>query len=478
MEDLQQKSIDATKTSTYTESYTDSNPAKNNILDSGASISDEKINVSPQLFAYYKNNQIPINYYIKTMDMNAGAMTFDQSTIKADGISWQKAEIYLNTVNYGTSNYIDSIVMNLNVFSQMINSGFNISPIWLYPITEFDYYQNKYFPSESVFSGRRPGEALLNPFLSPLSTTGINYYTDLTSGQTSDSPRSLTYSFMNPQNIIDIPENYQLIPSIYDKYQYYISDSGSIAGISAFYDQYLTVNKIYVKIANQISNVLPSNSSSLILYYNDANGKLSSSLVNGPFLFDNNGISVFYFLDGKWGNTSGLNFSASVKNSASTGLTTGGWLPPRIQNNGQIQSNQLFTSLTGLKLIVPYTSSYSSTNLDDSRLHVVEISPRLEIDVTDYLESYSFDKELDRGDTSANFPMGYITSNNGSIKLNNFPVIYNNQAFTIFENKSPQSTFYDLLRQGVKFTGYFWSPPIQRKLYRTDSCLHLICRYI
>ena len=76
--------------------------------------------------------------------MNAGAMTFDQSTIKADGVSWQKAEIYLNTVNYGTSNYIDSIVMNLNVFSQMINSGFNISPIWLYPITEFDYYQNKY----------------------------------------------------------------------------------------------------------------------------------------------------------------------------------------------------------------------------------------------------------------------------------------------------------------------------------------------
>jgi len=417
----------------------------------------EKIFLTPLVNLYNDSYLLNHDSYVRYIDINGGASIYDDSTIKLDGLSWQKIEVFF------TNNSIPFNIINLqlNAFALFSNPTFNITPMWIYPITEFEYTNSKLFPLESVFSGRRPGEALLNPFISTLNSRGLNYYTDQSA--VSNPIRNLTYTFMNPNNVWNIDNNMQIVPSYFDKYQYYISDSDTYpySVVQAKYDQYLNLNKIYIKINTQLTTIKDSNSSSLTLYFNTANGTASSLYIPGPFKFDNNGISVFYYKNSQWINGSGSAFSASVSFAANLGSTTsGGWLPPNIANNGQIATNQIFVNLTGIKLALNYTKTSAAANLttDDQRLHLVEVSPRLEVDLTDYIESYTFNKELDRGDTSANFPLGYITSNNGNIVINNFPVYYNNAPFTIFENKSPQSTFYDLMRQGVKFTGYLYSP--------------------
>jgi len=405
------------------------------------------------------SNPVDSEYYVKISDISGGEPSNINSTVLVDGIEWKKIEVYF--INKGTSG-TKTINLSLNINSPIQNRSIYVTPLWIYPITEFDYFNNNLFPAESVFSARRPGEALLNPFLNS-TKTNVNMYDESYVNGGNSNGRGVSYSFMSPQTIFDKPGFINIVPSTYNKYKYYVSESkdvlnNELMGISAFYDQYLNINKIIIK-SNPAITTINSNSGSVVLYYNKTNGTSSSYYIAGPFNFDTNGISIFYYDDGTWKNKSGLEFSNLVAQSASANNTSGGgWLPPAIQNNGQLPTNSIFNNLTGI-CFVAATSLVSNGDDTDKRLHLVEISPRLEIDITNYVENYSLTKELDRSETNANFPIGYLSSNNGSIRVNNFPVIYNEKPLTIFEDRNVQSTFYDLLKQGVKFTGYFWGNP-------------------
>jgi hypothetical protein len=426
-------------------------------------------------------NLIDFNYKLKTTDPTGGNEFDNAKSVQLDGMDWQKIEVYFTSNNNFT---FKTISLQLNVNSFFLAPNIQVGPAWLYEISESDYINSKYFPLDSVFSGKRPGEALLNPFIDTYeNSASFNYYremsiNDLLNGQYS-SMRKNTYSYMNVSNVYEKTTDglgyFQMIPASSDKYKYYISDiSSADKGISAYYDQYISINKVYLKINDVFS--YPSttaNSSSFVIYYNvqsgTASGTASAVVLPGPFSFDSNGISVFYYKDGNWLNSSGSAFSSSIKYAASANSTVaGGWLPPTINNNGQISTSQIFTQVTGLAFksaIVP-TNAFPDNAIfgaglpsdpEDTRLHIQEISPRLEIDITDFVQNYNISKELSNEDSGNNFPLGFITSNSGNLSINNFPVYYNNQPFSIFENKNSQSFLYDLLTQGVKFTGYFRS---------------------
>lgn len=445
--------------STYTASYIDKKSSIS-IFSSAPSLQQNCINLNTQIYLRTSaGTYIAYDYIVRTTDPNNGDFIDTEKTIQLDGIDWQKVEILFKNNNDSSFKYID---FNFSINSYFLEPFIQISPMWLYEISESDYYNSKYFPLDSVFVGKRPGEALLNPFTNTYDNSdGFNYYYDSYDGTAN---RKSTYSYMNISNVYERSTDgkgyFQIIPSEASKYKYYISDiSQDDKGISAYYDQYLSVNKIYFKINDIFTSYSnAANTSSLSIYFNKSDGTASSYLLTGPFSFDSNGISVFYYKDGNWINSSGSDFSASIKYAASANSTAnGGWLPPSIDNNGQVASAQILTQMTGLAFKCNFTNSGMFNNIDDNRLHIVEISPRLEIDITNYVESYSISKELSNEDSSNNFPLGFITSNSGDLTINNFPVYYNNKPFSIFENKNSQTLFYDLLTQGVKLTGYFTS---------------------
>ena len=444
--------------SAYTALYVDK--ASNvSIFSSAPGSQQNYIDFIPQIILNdASSNTIAYDYIIRSTDPNNGDFVDTDKTIKLDGVDWQKIEIIFNT----KESYFKSINFQFAINSYFLEPFVQISPMWLYEISESDYYNGKYFPLDSIFVGKRPGEALLNPFSNTYNNSdSFNYYYDSDNG---DLNRKSTYSYMNVSNVYERTTDgkgyFQIIPSLSNKYKYYISDiSQDDKGISAYYDQYLSVNKIYIKINDIFTNYSTvANTSSFNIYFNKSDGTASSYLLTGPFSFDTNGISVFYYKDGNWLNSSGSDFSSSIQYAASANSTTnGGWLPPKIKNNGQITSTQILTQMTGLAFKCNFTNSGMFDNVDDNRLHILEISPRLEIDITDYVESYSISKELFNEDSSNNFPLGFITSNSGELTINNFPVYYNNKPFSIFENKNNQTFLYDLLTQGVKLTSYFTS---------------------
>jgi len=441
-------------TTTYSDKATTIDPFANvNVIEQNIINFTPRISLKEEL-----DNLIPFRYDTYSSDINNGGLIEGEKTIRLDGIDWQKIEIYI---------YSQQDFKKIN-FDFMINSFFleptvQVSPMWIYEISESDYYNRKYFPLESIFSGKRPGEALLNPFINNFDNSdNFNYYRDVSSVDTAYSRRKLSYSFMNVSNIYEQATDqsgmFQIIPDRESKYKYYISDiSGDDKGISAYYDQYLSVNKIYIKTNNVFSQYSTAlNTSSFTIYFNKSDGTASSYLYTNALNFDSNGISVFYYKDNTWYNTSGSAFSACIQYAASVNSTAnGGWLPPTIGNNGQIDSAQILTQMTGLAFKYDTKSLMGET--EDNRLHLVEISPRLEIDITDYVESYNISKEMSNEDSGNDFPLGFITSNSGEIVINNFPVYYNNKPFSIFENRNSQTFLYDLLTQNVKFTGYFRS---------------------
>ena len=70
---------------------------------------------------------------------------------------------------------------------------------------------------------------------------------------------------------------------------------------------------------------------------------------------------------------------------------------------------------------------------DISRMQVVEISPRLEIDLSDYVEDVSITKQLDS--KSSSVPLSSLNSDDASIILSGIPVFTGADPIPLFSNQ-------------------------------------------
>jgi hypothetical protein len=98
------------------------------------------------------------------------------------------------------------------------------------------------------------------------------------------------------------------------------------------------------------------------------------------------------------------------------------------------------------------TSSPSLSLISDlKRMHVVEISPRLEVDLTDFVESASINKSLD-GSNSL-LPISSLNSNDAQITLSGIPAMIGSTIVPIFSSQSDQSStiLANMLRKNIKF---------------------------
>jgi len=88
---------------------------------------------------------------------------------------------------------------------------------------------------------------------------------------------------------------------------------------------------------------------------------------------------------------------------------------------------------------------------DLQRMHVVEISPRLEIDLTDFVESLSISKSLDG--SSELLPISSLNTNDAQITLSGIPAMAGSTIVPIFSSQSNQSStiLANMLRKNIKF---------------------------
>ena len=331
-----------------------------------------------------------------------------------------------------TSQAFDRIHLLFNASADYKNSSFYVDNIQVYSITEFDYLYNQQYPTDELFQSQRPGETLLNTNIASNDPQRyVNY------GLWNQAIKPCSFAIQNPMLIMNSLYPFrQYVPSIYDSFKYYISQPGiTTTGIQAQYDSYLSINKIVIKI---VKGFAAPTSTSVILTTNVGDTTISS------VIFSADGTAVIYY--------SGLSWSQTPWSS-----------PPKLTDTGQIQSS--FNNVKGIKLSVSGITIDSGILAADSAKYsnelnsiaVVEISPRLEVDLSPLITEISVTKELSQNKTGG-FPIGEISSNNANITISNFPVTYGGSAFTIFDNTSPESTFYNLMRQGVKFTCSYTSP--------------------
>jgi len=115
---------------------------------------------------------------------------------------------------------------------------------------------------------------------------------------------------------------------------------------------------------------------------------------------------------------------------------------PSFYLNGNEIIYREFTMIKGLRVVVE-TMNGPNTTFD-----LIELSPRLKSDITEYVTGFTFTKNLsnDRG-----LPVGALVASNGTLNLMNYDLAFAEQ--NVFEN-SFGSLVYNLLKPNVKFDFY------------------------
>jgi hypothetical protein len=363
--------------------------------------------------------------------------SIDQS-IYIDGVKYQKIELF-----FGSDESFDTVQFDIDFHGSYGYSSILISNFEVFPIDYWNFSNTEYFPIESIFNPHRPGEALLHPYL-PQKDKTIRSEQHITLSK----PTNLAFNAIDYVDTTIKPYS-QIRNSVFNTYKYYISESAinsaSRTKIRAQYHNYLDVNKIIIKANNggvssegNINNMKNVSGSITLI------GPNNSTLTTVPFAagdYNSNGILTLYY--------DGTSWSTSRSD----------WTPPKLTDSGILQN--VTSSVTGIiynattPKIITKNKKYSSQY---DRSHMVEISLRLELDLSDITIGIKCDKTIDDADSVAGFPFGFINSNRGSVNIHNIPVYKNTFAHTIFDNISDSATFSDLLREGTKFTVGLTSP--------------------
>lgn len=318
----------------------------------------------------------------------------------------------------------------------------SISPISIEETEELQIDRLKY-----VFNPNRPGDQILENNLISSSINPVSKYY-LISDKLDDTN---LYPELIPNLINPFNENiYFMAPHSYKVLDVISKEYYSGQNIFFEYASAVKTNQIYIKTQN-----------------------FDSSYVDEKTITPLKSVDVYISTDGSWSTTP--NYSGSISQTGcialqyngSTALWTEGIdnssLPQIDSSSGTISSTN-FVNIKGIHVIfkLKYSSEYIRSGYlnrslrlllsDIERLRVVEISPRLSIDLSNFLISTSQEVGLDGGDSIV--PVGKIAVGTGNIKLENLPRVNSSGSyFQIFDNNQ-FSPLNNLIKSDTKFTIY------------------------
>ena len=381
-----------------------------------------------KVITYVKSNtRLPviINTYAK-----GNSSQFGSSSVEASLFGWTRIETYIGTSDASETMTSFEYTISAGVFGSADPSGtiyFTVPEV--YKTTYFDYQNNSLFPTESVFTYFRPGESYIrvgnSSYNLPANFRKMNRLPSAYSSSTYNMPVSPI--FQNPTHIdVTHPFPNMKNPAVSDlnEYKYFVSDT-STKTITALYEENILSNKIVIKF-NAIA-VQPRVTISL-------NG---AAIATNVFP-DTNGVLVLYWNGSSWTQTPWANAST-----------------PKISNSGTISLSRSFKKITvtqtGIQATRSGFTSYSGDALSDiQRMHIVEISPRLEIDLSDFVIGMSISKSLDSKNNAV--PISSLESDDARITLSNIPVLDAYSPVALFSSQSTSGVtpLSGMLRKNIK----------------------------
>lgn len=372
-----------------------------------------------KVITYIKTNAV--NPVLISTHINNASNQHGSQSAEVNSFMWTKVETYV-----GSSTTISSFDYTLQatlVDGDTATFTLYFTDPEVYETTEFDYRYASLWPTDSPFTFFRPGESYVEtgnaniPY--PTNFRRINSVSSVTGyPQCSSVMYAPQTAAINPSK--DVTMKHGMLSDI-SQYKYFVSDDTS-RSLSAKWDSPIVSNKIVVKMQTSVSVPVVTIT---------VNGtSIGSFTVDHPA-----GILVLYRNGSSWSTTKWATM-------------------PEFGSDGALAGTVSISSMTITQTASTIRSAYSAIgfgNNDFHRMHLIELSPRLEIDVSGLTQSTSYNQSLDNRSTA--IPISSIDSNDASIELSNIPArLADNSPIPIFSNESALNAtiLAGILRKNVK----------------------------
>ena len=399
-----------------------------------------KINVTPVLpETTFGSKTYKIVFYAKVVEdieVNLTSLAYidsnrtHSSSQTIDSVQWVKFETYVSSVP--TASAYTSFNWTLDYTSTDGSKSYSIliDMVEMYETSALEYQYGNLWTTKDPFTFGRPGESYV-PSGSNKTPLPSNFRLASIPGAGSTTvskymPCSPVVYY--PDLIIGVKDYIykSRILSDTNEYKYFVSD-GTNNVLGAKYEKVFYVNKIVLKL-----NVAFAKPALTVSIYNEATKYTDISIATTSI--PESGVVVLYLqTNGTW---------------STTPWTT----MPTFNNDGEITNSvamdKIIVTQTDAEVNSNYTSNAAMKN-KMKRLQVVEISPRLELDLTNFTMSVDVQCELDNKQNP--LPISSISSNNANIKLSNIPLKVSAGLLSLFSNNSTNSKLKGLFKKNVKF---------------------------
>lgn len=339
---------------------------------------------------------------------------------------------------------IDTVRLEINLSTDIgKKAGLLVNQPSAFGISPYEVYISDIMPVSNIFKSSNSGELVLD-------NSGITVDLD----STSTFPQQPTTVHMANRFVItnDFDKVQRSVaPYAGNPNNYYVSGS-SLASkrFWAVYDKKLKTNKIVIKVNAIITKP------SIFQVYLLVDDTWTSGIISSES-FDDNGILTLYYDGSDWSATEWA-YNSYPKISTSSGT-----IDKFIEING-------IALTVGALQYSTNSESIRDSSYDLGYLDLIEISPRFELDLTDYLVEFSIDKELSSDESP--LPLGSMSSNTASVLLNKYPIVIdqadtlssqtndiipisNYAAHYVSGEEVKNSPLMGMLVKGVKLKGFF-----------------------
>jgi hypothetical protein len=373
---------------------------------------------------------------------------YGTESIDADSLGWTKAVTYIGSS--GPLDTISSFVYKISANDLVSTDEDDANPTVyftepeIYETTSFDFYNHSLFPTESPFTYFRPGESYVSTGDSNHSFPS-NYRRIASKLLSSESSSGGFFGnkYSPVSSIVQNPKFFLAAPPIANiktalasdisPYKYFVSDPNS-RSITAIYEKVVLTNKIVLKFNTMMA--VPTVTVAITTITGGTESTSSQSVT-----VNSNGVVVLYWTGSAWStskwdivpafsSTGDLSVSRNVKKITVTQTAA--------------QNNSALSGITGI------ADPDSDIALDLKRMHLIEISPRLEVDLSDFVQNLDIDKSLDSGQTG--LPISSVNTNDARIVLSGIPAMNGSTLVPIFSSQSNQSStiLANMLRKNIK----------------------------
>ena len=380
---------------------------------------------------------------------SAGTQLSGTASVELDNLDWQKVEFKIGQkpTDGNFSNFTLTLDMVNSTLSSTGNWGILVDQIQIYEITYFDYLYGNLWDTDSVFHWFRPGDSFVRSGNSSLPDSAVARTIAATpSGWNNSAPCSaMVYSprvlFSAAQNAIY--KNGVLSP--FSQYKYFVSElpNGSTS-IGATYQELLATNKIVLKF--NVSQSIPDN---IVVNISNSTTNVTTAIAVPSNWISSSGVCVLYWNGSTWSNTkwtwspnttSGMPF---IGPQGEIQVYSGGSLVNGYQYIDSISVTQL--SSTPVNNYIGLKTSNPSAYNELTRMQVIEVSPRMEIDLSSFVLDFDIKKELDNSGTP--LPISSMSANSATVSFSNIPLIGpNNYPLSVFSNDANSSQYISPLQ--------------------------------